>query len=369
MRHRRRPAITLVEVLVVIAIMGVLTGLLVPAVQKVREAAHRLQCANNLKQLALAAHGYEALNGKLPPGHLGPNPNETLDWASAAFWECQFIGSHVYLLPYLEQDDLYQEMMGNPNHNYDLNPGRVTKPWFFYNDPELNPAPLATDGYPPTYYGYHKHEIKVLRCQSDPDNALLDGHYPDGGGYIIGSHFYNDDAGVHYAFWYEQGPGIEAYLPFARCNYLGVGGTGKGTGAFYGKYEGIYTNRVQLSLAQIAGADGTSTTLMYGEVCGQNGGFKDGDTVFNTGRHSWQHNWISAGLPVVWGLANGQDAVPLQFSSNHPGVVQFAFADGAVRPVRIGTTATPYSTDWRLLLQLGGWRDGAGADAAPLVDF
>src|SRR5437764_622615 len=100
----KRSAFTLVELLVVIGIIATLIGLLLPAVQRIREAANRMSCANNLKQLGLACHNYDSTNGRLPPGYLGPIPNERLYGPDADRF--QQIGLLPYLLPYVEQDNV-----------------------------------------------------------------------------------------------------------------------------------------------------------------------------------------------------------------------------------------------------------------------
>src|SRR5262245_56331035 len=96
-----RPGFTLVELLVVIAIIAVLIGLLLPAVQKVREAAARAQCLNNLKQIALAAHGYHDARGKFPTGVRLPVYEDGIPTRATNLW--------VELLPYFEQGNLYRK--------------------------------------------------------------------------------------------------------------------------------------------------------------------------------------------------------------------------------------------------------------------
>src|SRR5262249_13410060 len=105
-RHAQR-GFTLIELLVVIAIIATLIGLLLPAVQKVREAANRIKCANNLKQIALAAENYEGVYGAFPTGASPPVMVDGVLTQGTNVW--------VELLPYFEQDNVYKMWDFNDN--------------------------------------------------------------------------------------------------------------------------------------------------------------------------------------------------------------------------------------------------------------
>src|SRR5215471_13376093 len=99
--RQRRPGFTLIELLVVIAIIAVLIGLLLPAVQKIREAANRLKCSNNLKQMGLAAMNFESTFGYLPPQHGTVNVNGAVYSNDAS--------PQALMLPYIEQSNKYNQ--------------------------------------------------------------------------------------------------------------------------------------------------------------------------------------------------------------------------------------------------------------------
>lgn len=121
---RRNAGFTLVELLVVIAIIGVLVGLLLPAVQAAREAARRMQCSNNLKQIGLAMHNYETALRRLPPSHIAPWNGDAADG-----------GWGAVLLPYLEQSALYDRYDWNTHWWEDGNQRVVASPVATYQCP------------------------------------------------------------------------------------------------------------------------------------------------------------------------------------------------------------------------------------------
>jgi prepilin-type N-terminal cleavage/methylation domain-containing protein len=352
---RSRSAFTLIELLVVIAIIAILIGLLLPAVQKVREAAARMKCSNNLKQISLAAHNYESAYGYLPPGYFGVYPDRNDAEAGFSFNYLTGLSALAVLLPYLEQTPVYQQM---PAQLYE-NSSFPATPGFFYGWWEYQPPPANQDP-----WKHSQDKLNVFICPSaptarptsDPSNAWGTTAY-----FTTQATDSTGSAAMYNYYWPNQDYGM-APTNYAPC--LGTAGARASTQASaYGgfnlkPYTGIYYNRSQTRITSIT--DGTSNTLAFGEGVG---GVVNGVQDF-----IWQ--WINIHpIPTRRGITTDtRNASWAQFASRHTGVVQFGFGDGSVRSLRPGGTlqTNPPSTDWQVLQAMSGMADGVQFDLSTL---
>jgi len=282
LRDSRRSAFTLIELLVVIAIIAILIALLVPAVQKVREAAARIQCANNLKQIGLAAHTFHDSSKTLPPAWIGDNSLDPDGWATWA----------VLILPYVEQGPLYQK--------WDL------------RYPASKQVPAA-----------YQQQLAVYHCPSRPEFVLSVGDFAPAGLGDYGACFGTDAQAAQ-----SNGAVIPA-RPTVSTDSSGN--------------PIVTTWRGQLSLLSIQ--DGTSNTLLFGEkhvrpnsLRGKN----EDRSIFGGQNNSVRR---MAGVGANGDLRplrqpNDQNGVQANtsFGGPHTGICQFVFCDGTVRALPVGTS-------------------------------
>jgi prepilin-type processing-associated H-X9-DG protein/prepilin-type N-terminal cleavage/methylation domain-containing protein len=327
-RSRTRvAAFTLIELLVVIAIIAVLIGLLMPAVQKVREAAGRMSCQNNLKQLGLAMHNYAGAAGRLPPSCWKKAIQDPTTGGAGSLTAAQnspynpaaFHWSFI-ILPYIEQDALYRSVPSAPP------PGPPPGSGSGAGSPDYTPAWLN-----PPYQTLLQTPLKLMRCPSTSDQPFYDDNSRGApvpkraaASYVavisgtITNNNHNDDGSA-------GGPPLPPFGFYALVQTT--------------RLNGPFNQNVSYSLSDIA--DGTSNTAMLGER------YRYNQDPGGTGHGGWGvfaiasphaqngHNLFSGSTanpfnPVIPDPAADTTHL-IGFSSRHAGGVNFVFCDGSVR--------------------------------------
>jgi prepilin-type N-terminal cleavage/methylation domain-containing protein/prepilin-type processing-associated H-X9-DG protein len=312
-----RKAFTLIELLVVIAILAVVIGLLLPAVQKAREAAARIKCANNFKQIGVAMHNFHHEQGQLPPSVLmHPNVASISDYNEnfGPNWA-------VLILPYVEQDNLFKQYFTS-----------------------IKAYPTNGDS---GWRGMRSNVIKLYVCPSDSGHDVMAN--AAGGGWARGNYGGNAGPGMHWSealvgvavkrggIWVDNNPNgfASEYYPSWTAGCRGGGPLVVNGG----------TKLQDLS-------DGTSTTILVDELrvgwnaddvrgtwaMGQAGasisagnGRNDG-TSPNVSRTTWDDvQGCQDNPPIGMGCHPGLLSHQVTAKSRHPGGVMTCFADGSVR--------------------------------------
>jgi prepilin-type N-terminal cleavage/methylation domain-containing protein/prepilin-type processing-associated H-X9-DG protein len=298
----RRSGFTLIELLVVIAIIAILIGLLLPAVQKVREAANRMSCTNNLKQIGLSAFNYESAYGRFPSGMnvplstqvSGVNTSGTVFTTNALYKSGlipnpptpgQFISLFEALLPFIEQDNLQKQLVLTQNQYANCN------------------GPNSTGA----------QVVKILLCPSDYIPNPVSTYTTGGVTYYLGLNSYGGNGGR--SSWYMSAAELTN--------------------------DGVYYINSSTKIRDIS--DGTSNTIAFGERYHNDPVYTNIQTL---GGWAWanynahQDMIFSAAAPVNYQLPPGtvtgspnfpEDPRVACFGSGHTGGANFCFGDGSVR--------------------------------------
>lgn len=290
-RVHRRSAFTIVELLVVVAIIGVLIALLLPAVQQAREAARRTECKNNLRQIGISIHLHHDTHRRIPSGWNSDVPIGEPGWG----WGAQ-------LLPFMEQSNAHELI------DYRLSIEDATHD--FVREHTVSTFLCPTDGYPsPFLIGGvhdHDHEHGMAGFQDDDDH----------------DHDDDDHGNV------DEGPTL---FPIARSNYVGMFGSTEIEDA-PSQGNGVFYHNSKVRFADIV--DGMSNTFMVGERSSRLGG------------SVWIGVLREANEPMarVVGSADHVPNSPVghfeDFGSYHPTGANFLLSDGSVR--LINDEISPY---------------------------
>jgi prepilin-type N-terminal cleavage/methylation domain-containing protein/prepilin-type processing-associated H-X9-DG protein len=295
LRTNRRRGFTLVELLVSIALIGVLIALLLPAVQAAREAARRMACTNHLKQLGLALHHYHATHGAFPPAFINKGPYGTTPFSFTHGWS-------PFVLPFIEQQPLY-----------DL---------YRWDFPLYHPEnqPVITE------------HLTVFRCPSTPEQGRFSAG--DGPFLLFGTKGACGD--------YTIALGVDAEL--ARRGWVEPAGDYRGA-LTHTRTPGLVltTTATPIRLADIT--DGTSTTILVTEVAGRPKHWRTGSSSSTLQLEGGPWNHFKGGIllqgstsdgSTKWGPCAVNCTNDREVYAFHPSGANAVFGDGSVRLLKAG---------------------------------
>ena len=300
-RSRSRPAFTLIELLVVIAIIAILIGLLVPAVQKVRAAAARAQCTNNLKQLALGCHSYHDVYHNLPQNFCllsGTYGTGSRDWSWIAM-----------ILPYIEQGALYKagNIGATSGTGYPSTPLNAT----------VNGTPIYSTSIP------------LLRCPSDPDvGQILWSDRADCGGSACAISNYKGVCGSNWTW------GDARWNPGWRANAPSQQGLDSGNGVLW-RSSGSppqFSGGTQKKITLVSITDGTSNTFMIGESLPSKS-LWTGCWAYANGASGTCAIYPNATQTNGQAFSTGDWPNNYSYHSAHDGILNFAMCDASVQTI------------------------------------